>query len=148
MKCHGEKGPGTGEAIPTRDSLLSRLKRWDDRESWNDFFNTYWKLIFSTARRAGLTDAEAQDVVQETVISVSKRMPDFKYNPAWSFKSWLLQVTRWRINDQLRKRLPIEVVSSSTSKKDKDRETELVERQPDPAGSLLEAEWDAEWEKN
>src|SRR5262245_61835089 len=30
------------DLIPTRESLLSRIKDWDDRESWQDFFDTYW----------------------------------------------------------------------------------------------------------
>ena len=50
----------------------------------------------------GLTDAEAQDVVQETMLSVAKQMPRFKYDPALgSFKGWLLQITRRRIADPL-----------------------------------------------
>ena len=91
--------------IPTRQSLLSRLKDYDDNESWRDFFHTYWKLIYSMATRSGLSETEAQEVVQETIIAVSKQMPDFKYDRAkGSFKSWLLQLTRWRIQDQLRRR--------------------------------------------
>src|SRR5437773_1397624 len=86
------------ELIPTRQSLLSRLKDWNDQESWRDFFETYSWLIYKTAIRAGLTEAEAQDVVQETVLSVSKSMPGFEYDASkGSFKSWLLQLTRWRI---------------------------------------------------
>src|SRR5881397_1239133 len=93
----------TGGLIPTRQSLLSRLKNWDDRESWNDFFTTYWKLIFITARKSGLTQAEAEDVVQETVICVCKRIPKFKYDRrTGTFKSWLLRLTYWRIQDQFR----------------------------------------------
>src|SRR5256885_17130220 len=77
---------------PTRQSLLSRLKDLGDQQSWRDFFDTYWKLIYSAALQAGLTDAEAQDVVQDTVLSVAKKMPDFTYDPAvGSFKRWLLQ---------------------------------------------------------
>ena len=92
-----------GDLIPTRSSLLSRLKNWDDQESWKDFFNTYWRLIYEVALKAGLSDAEAQEVVQETVILVAKKMQDFKYDPAvGSFKNWLLHTTRWRINDQFR----------------------------------------------
>lgn len=33
--------------IPTRRSLLSRLKNWEDRESWQDFFDLYWRPIYS-----------------------------------------------------------------------------------------------------
>src|SRR3954453_4758436 len=95
------------ELIPTRQSLLDRLKDWQNEESWKVFFDTYWKLIYSAAAKAGLSDAEAQDVVQETVISVYKSLPDFEYDPKLgSFKGWLLKLTRWRIIDQLRKRRP------------------------------------------
>ena len=49
----------------TRESLVGRLVNLDDRARWQEFFDTYWRLIYSVARKAGLTDAEAQDVVQE-----------------------------------------------------------------------------------
>src|SRR5215510_10488861 len=92
------------EFIPTRRSLLSRLKSWDNQDSWREFFSTYWRLIYSVAIKAGLKDAEAQDVVQDTILSVAQRMPGFKYDPALgSFKSWLLLIIRRRIADQLRK---------------------------------------------
>src|SRR5262245_48392204 len=93
------------EYIPTRASLLVRLKSWDDQESWKRFFDTYWKLIYSVARKAGLGDAEAQDVVQDTIITVAKKLPEFKYDPAiGSFKGYLSQLTRRRIIDNLRKK--------------------------------------------
>src|SRR5882762_6651756 len=93
--------------IPTRRSLLNRLKNWDDQESWKDFFDTYWRLIYSVAVKAGLTQAEAQDVVQETVICVAKDIHKFRRDRALgSFKGWLRNITRWRIADQLRKRTP------------------------------------------
>src|SRR4029077_12532341 len=88
-----------------RQSLLSRLKDWDDNDSWKTFFETYWKLIYRAATRAGLTEVEAQDVVQETVICVSKSIKSFKYRSEnGSFKGWLLRLTRWRINDQFKRR--------------------------------------------
>src|SRR2546422_10427578 len=93
------------EFIPTRRSLLSRLRNWEDQKSWQEFFDTYGKLIHRIAVKAGLSDAEAQDVVQETVIVVSRKIAGFKYDPALgSFKSWLLLITRRRIEKQLNKR--------------------------------------------
>src|SRR6266478_3754029 len=93
------------EFLRTRRSLLSRLKHWDDQESWRDFFNTYWKLIYHGAIKAGLSDAEAQDVVQETVIVVAKKIESFKYDPAVdSFKGWLLYLTRKQVALQYRRR--------------------------------------------
>src|ERR1700730_5130784 len=95
----------TAGLLATRRSLVDRLANWDDQRRWQDFFDTYWKLIYSAAQKSGLTDAEAQEVVQETVISVAKKIDKLRYDSALgSFKGWLLQITRWRIADQFRKR--------------------------------------------
>lgn len=138
---------GGHEPIPTRQSLLSRLKDWADQESWKVFFETYWKLIYNAAMKAGLTDAEAQDVVQETIVAVMKSMPDFKYDAEkGSFKGWLLQLTQWRIVDQLRKRqqrIEHRKRHSRTSTR-----TATVERLPDPMSMRLEEAWEEEWERN
>jgi len=144
--------PEADELIPTRWTLISRLKDWDDQESWKDFFDTYWKLIYGVARKSGLSPQEAQDVVQETVVSVCKKINDFKADPAGgSFKSWLLYLTRWRIIDQVRKR-PKEAVenldSSGSSPYQGTATTCLEERIPDPAGNALDTIWDNEWERN
>ena len=127
--------------IPTRQSLLSRLKNWDDRESWREFFDTYAELIYRLARKSGLTDPESQDVVQETLIAVAKQMPGFKYDPhLGSFKSWLRQVTRRRIADQLRRRLPEEQSLRSELSGD------ALEDLPNTAGSAFESHWEEEWQ--
>jgi RNA polymerase sigma-70 factor (ECF subfamily) len=143
----------------TRWSLLARLKNWEDQQSWREFFETYWRLIYSVATKAGLSDAEAQDVVQDTVLSVAKKIHDFKCDPAsGSFKAWLLNLTRWRILNQLKKRLPNNVAQSSNfcasgrtsagrSLGDTTR-TSTIERVADPKSLDLEAVWDTEWERH
>jgi RNA polymerase sigma factor (sigma-70 family) len=135
------------ELIPTRATLIQRLKNWQDQSSWQDFFETYWHLIYGVAVKRGLTKPEAQDVVQETMIAVAKHMPAFRYNPTiGSFKAWLLNMTRWRIADQLRKRQPLVVcleLKDETSLGDKKADGEM-----DLAMSDLEKVWDDEWEKN
>lgn len=133
--------------LPTRQSLLSRLRSWDDHDSWRDFFETYWRLIYDVARKSGLEDAEAQDVVQETIVAVARQMPDFRYDPSKGrFKNWLHQITRRRITDHLRKHY-----------RTTDRETRLepnhpepdspspIEELPDPATVDLDTLWEREW---
>ncbi|MBI3881565.1 MAG: sigma-70 family RNA polymerase sigma factor [Verrucomicrobia bacterium] len=136
------------ELLPTRATLLSRLRDWEDRDSWQDFFDTYWRLIYGVALRAGLNATEAEEAVQEAFVSVAKQMPDFHYDPArGSFKAWLLQITRWRIGDQFRKRarhLPVAQPPPDGTK----TETDFIARLADPDGPDLEAVWDEEWEKN
>ncbi len=152
------------DLLPTRRSLLTRLKRWEDQEGWQEFFDTYWSLIYGVARKAGLSDAEAQDAVQETIITVSQQMPKFKYDPArCSFKTWLLLITRQRIGRQFTKRqrlgaavhtsacpdvVPGQGMLRRELQPDETARTATVERVPDPAGDPLEVVWDAEWEKN
>jgi RNA polymerase sigma factor (sigma-70 family) len=135
------------DLLPTRRTLLSRLKDWNDQENWRVFFDTYWRLIYGTAIKGGLTDAEAQDAVQETVISVMKSLRTFQYNPQkGSFKGWLLQLTRWRILDQLKKR-DSRLVGRRAQAETSTR-TATIERLADPSGDVLEAAWDQEWEAN
>ena len=131
------------EFLPTRRSLLARLKRWDDQEGWREFFETYWRLIYSVALKAGLLPAEAEDIVQETIIGVARKMPRFTYDPALgSFKTWLLLNVRSRIADYRRKVLAekrhVETSEAGTG-------SSLMDRVPDSALSQLDAVWGAEW---
>ena len=89
----------------TRKSLIERLNDWEDQKSWDDFYRTYWRLIYSVAIKSGLKNEEAFDAVQETVIAIAKQQKEGKYDPKQgSFKAWLMNLTRWRIADQFRKR--------------------------------------------
>jgi RNA polymerase sigma-70 factor (ECF subfamily) len=138
------------ESIPTRASLLQRLKDLGDQSSWNEFYQLYHDLIFSVARRAGLTEVEAAEVVQDTLVSVAKKMPGFTYDPAKdSFRGWLLTVTRWRILDQRAKRpghagQPPRI--SSRPQPEQQTRTATIDRVPDPAGLDLASIWEEEWE--
>jgi len=134
-------GPGS-RLLATRNSMIERLGNWDDRVKWQEFFDTYWRLIYGVARKSGLSDAEAQDVVQETVLSVARNISKYDKN-AGSFKSWLMQLTRWRIVDQVRKRGPAGQRGFTDSAR-----TATIDRIPDPAGRKLEELWDVEWKQS
>jgi RNA polymerase sigma-70 factor (ECF subfamily) len=134
-------------SLATRASLLGRLKDLEDQASWQEFFDSYWQLIYGVARRAGLTDAEAQDVVQETLITTARHLPGFHYDPkVCSFKTWLLRSARWRIIDQLRKRLPAGQVVEAAAEDDATA-TALLDRLAGGVAPDLEQIWTEEWEK-
>ena len=136
----------TAGLLATRRSLVDRLANWDDQRRWQDFFDTYWKLIYSAARKSGLTDSEAQEVVQETVITVAKKIDKLHYDPALgSFKGWLLQITRWRIADQFRKR---DSMQTQREHPEEDRKTATIERLPDLNVVDLDVLWEREWQEN
>ena len=118
---------------PTRRTLLIRLEDPEDRQSWQEFYDIYSKLIYAVAIKAGLTECEAQEALQETMIALSKSMAEFEYDPKkGKFKGWLLKLTRWRIDDQFRKRRP-EVHRFAGSNGDTNR-TATIARIPDPRG--------------
>jgi RNA polymerase sigma-70 factor (ECF subfamily) len=143
------------DSIPTRHSLLNRLKDLGDQKSWQEFFDTYQELIHNVAIKSGLSHAEAQEVVQETVIAVARKIGEFKTDPArGSFSAWLMQLTRWRIADQWRKRqtgIAAHAVGAdfwkSGSRADDTGSTAPIERVVDPAGATLGAAWQEEWQK-
>ena len=135
------------DSLATNASLLERLKDLEDQASWQEFYSTYRKLIFSFALKHGLTPTEAEEVVQGTVITVARNLPEFRYDPKrCSFKTWLFNLTMWRIQDQLRKRRS-EFQSIHRPAGETDRTT-TVERVPGPEGDRLAAIWDDEWKKD
>ncbi len=137
--------PPPDDSLATRGSLIARLKNWDDADSWQDFSRTYERLILGVARKSGLRDTECEDVLQEVLLSVARKVGEFESNPArGSFKNWLLNLTRWRITDQLRKRNGLPPMSTDPERRPDD--TATVERVADPAGAMVEQVWEEEWQ--
>jgi len=148
------------DPIATRHSLLNRLKDWGDQASWQEFFDAYARLIYNVAVKAGLSDAEAQEVVQETVIAVARKIAEFKADPEHgSFSGWLMQLTRWRIADQWRKRATAavrgsvgpagrEAANRPWLHPDDTGSSDPIARVPDPAGLALDSLWQEEWESH
>lgn len=129
------------ELIPTRASLLARVKNLQDQDSWQDFFDTYRNLIYGVSIKGGLTPTEAHDVVQETMCMAMKHMPTFNYDRAvGTFKAWLLNMVRWRIADQFRKRALVK-----NSPRGTEFETsEALANVPD--NQNFEQLWEEQWE--
>ena len=135
------------DPLATRASLLGRLRNWDDAASWEEFAQTYSRLIRGVAIQAGLTEAEAQDVEQETLLSVAKTIQDFESDPRrGTFKGWLLNLTRWRIADQFRKRQAHPQQPPLRPGATPENRTATVDRIPDPQD--LDLLWETEWKKN
>jgi RNA polymerase sigma factor (sigma-70 family) len=139
--------------VRTRSTLIKRLKNWEDQVSWQAFFDTYWRLIYNFASKRGLTETEAEDVVQETMLSVAKHMPGFNYDrKLGSFKAWLFSMVRWRVTDQFRKRNSGWLSNSNSS-----NDADPSDANSSDAGGLdgivdnrtldVEGYWDAEWKK-
>ena len=125
------------DSYPTRPSLLERLRDTANKPAWQEFNDVYGPLIFRFAIKAGLNEAEAQDVVQDTLIAASRNLREFRYQPeVCSFKTWLLNLSRWRVVDQRRRRLPAS--ARMESREATSLGTATVDRVPDPAADELD----------
>lgn len=133
----------------TRKTLIEKLDNWSDWSSWDEFYRTYSSFVFHVARKSGLSDDEASDVVQETFIGVAKNLQKKKFDTSQgSFKSFLLNQARWRILDQFRRRKKqSEREANIHFDEDEERRTAPIDRCADPKGVTLEKLWDKEWQE-
>ena len=130
--------------LETRSSLIQRLKATINGESWEEFFHTYWELIYNVARRAGLSEADAQDIVQETILKVHNSLDRFEYNrKRGTFKGWLRTVTRSRLNDFFKKQQRRPAFNKPLVEA-----ADELQNLEDPEGPEIEKIWDEEWNRN
>ena len=130
--------------LETRSSLINRLKATMNGESWEVFFNTYWELIYSVARRKGLSEADSQDIVQETILKVHKSLERFQYNrERGSFKGWLRTITRSRLVEHYKKQQ-----RQPPTQQPRENEDDPLVNLADPQGPELDRIWSEEWSRS
>ena len=82
------------EMPETRQSLLLALRDQSD-DAWAEFLEVYEKSIHNFCRKRGLQDADAQDVTQEVLIAVAKRIATFQSDTSkGTFRGWLIRIAR------------------------------------------------------
>jgi len=84
---------------PTRATLLARLRRDPTSEAaWDEFVEQYGRHIYRWCRKWRLQDADAEDVTQEILLKLARKLRDFAYDPKSSFRGWLKTVAHhaWR----------------------------------------------------
>jgi RNA polymerase sigma-70 factor (ECF subfamily) len=118
----------------TPASLLERLRRPGEAAAWSRFVDLYTPLLYHWARRVGLPAAAAGDLVQDVLLVLVRKLPEFHYDPAKSFRAWLRTVTLNRWREGLRQAPGGREVNG----------IDLADRPgPDTAGAFEEAEYHA-----
>jgi RNA polymerase sigma-70 factor, ECF subfamily len=79
-------------------TLLQRLRRPNDAAAWSQFVHLYSPLLYGWARRAGLSETDAADLLQDVFTTLLQELPRFDYQPGKSFRAWMRTVllNRWR----------------------------------------------------
>lgn len=76
----------------TRSTLLAALQTPGDRYAWEEFVLIYRPVFYRMARRRGLQDADAQDLVQQVLLRVCRAIESFEKKPGTRFRHWLRRV--------------------------------------------------------
>lgn len=129
------------ESPATRASLLVRLRDGADVEAWQEFVRLYAPVIYGFARKRGLQDADAADLMQDVLRSIAATVHRLEYDPLrGTFRGWLFTVTRNKVFNFMESRSR-RVQGSGDS-----RVQQRLEQQADANGQLS-AEWDVDYQR-
>ncbi len=87
----------------TRSSVLKAVADTENAVAWNRLFDLYSGFVYSIARRKGLNETDADDMVQTVFCDLARNLPSFKYDrEKGRFRSYLAGLVNWRVTDRLR----------------------------------------------
>ena len=87
----------------TRSSVIRAVADTENAAAWNRLFDLYAGFVYSIARRKGLNDADADDIVQMVFVDLARNLPSFQYDRSkGKFRSYLAALVNWRVIDRLK----------------------------------------------
>ena len=124
----------------TRASLLVQIRDGGNHRAWQEFVQLYGPIVYGFARKRGLQDADAADLMQDTLRSVSSSIGKLNYDPRQgSFRGWLFTITRNKVFNFLsaRRIRPQAAGDTSTNR--------MLESHPD--ATVSEGDWEVEYQR-
>ena len=125
-------------SVETRLSLIVRLKSRADEAAWQEFVEIYRPVIVRLATRRGMQHADAEDLSQQVLVSVTKAIGRWEIAPRCArFRAWLHRVARNAIHNALSRTAPDRGLGG-------EREVSLVEQTEGvegPSSDLLRLEY-------
>lgn len=99
----------------TPASLLQRLRHPEERQAWARFVDLYTPVLYTWACRLGMQESDAADLVQDVLVLLLKKLPEFTYDEHKSFRAWLRTVTLNKWRNKLRRSVPVGGAGGSLS---------------------------------
>ena len=126
----------------TRASLLVRLRDGTNHLAWQEFVTLYSPVVYGFARKRGLQDADAADLMQDVLRSISSAIGRLDYDRSQgTFRGWLFTITRNKIFNHLSaRRIRPQASGDSTTSR-------LLDSQPDPDSSDGADTWEMEYQR-
>src|SRR5262245_43025405 len=86
------------ESPLTRASLLVQIRDGSNHSAWQEFVKLYGPIVYGFARKRGLQDADAADLMQDVLRSVSSAIGRLDYDRRQgTFRGWLFTITRNKV---------------------------------------------------
>ena len=128
------------ESPLTRASLLVQIRDGANHAAWQEFANLYGPVVYGFARKRGLQDADAADLMQDVLRSVSSAIGRLDYDrQQGTFRGWLFTITRNKIFNFLSARRIRPQGSGDTTT------NRLLDAQPDDTNSS--DTWELEFQR-
>ncbi len=122
----------------THLSLLQRLSEGDDAVAWDEFCTRYRPLIVGFARARGLQQADAEEVLQEVLLALTRNMPGFHYDPSRGrFRGYLKTITLRAVLHRFRQK------DAAAANMDVDAQLAVEDTSPE-----IDARWEAQWRQH
>lgn len=117
------------ESIEAPDSALVRACLAGDQDAWARVVDKYARLVLSVARQSGLSESDADDVLQTVFLTLFRRLSGLRDHGRLS--SWLITTTyreSWRVGKASSRQLGLDENLEATLVDDREPPTELVMR--------------------
>jgi len=123
-------------------SLLERVQAPGATEAWDHLVDLYDPLIRQWLGRWGLQASDADDLTQDVLTVLVRKLPDFHHDQrAGSFRSWLRAITANRVRDFWRARAHRPLATGDQHLAD------TLDRLEDPHSDLARR-WDQEHDRH
>ena len=84
----------------TSPTLLGRLGRSPtDQAAWEAFVERYGPKIYAWCQHWQMQKADAEDVTQDVLLKLARKMANFSYDLSKSYRAWLKTITRHAWSD-------------------------------------------------
>ena len=125
----------------TSTSLLDRVREQGDEASWRMLVEIYTPLIRGWLKRQAGLDDDADDIIQDVLAVVVRRIPEFHREPrVGAFRAWMRAITINCFRDAWKARRHVKPAADA-------RVGELLQQLADPARGLSRL-WDEEHDRH
>ncbi len=84
----------SAKALEKSDAELVKNCRRGNETAWNELVNRFQRLVFAIPRRAGLSESQSADILQEVFLTLFEKLDEIKQ--PHKIRSWLVTTAKFK----------------------------------------------------